>query len=618
MWRNQKRRQRKAKKDIENALTPPNSPMNDENDAEQPQPQISHQKAQSIRKWNRQKSKCYRDLAILEKKLTNATRQVDMYKKRLDTMKIDAESHRKKTRRLLRLFPRKQTETIRKTLNVHFAIIKQMREKYKKRKSKLMVDCAVIGRVTRKYKITNHLREELGMYCNTKTRTKHGTKVIRLTKQVQAFFQRDDNPRMTTGIKRTLTKNKIKHQKRLMLDTLRNLYSKFEAENSELADKVHDELWLKYRKHSYTIQNQFSHYKTTNESLQTTECFIHIDFAENYVTKLSQEIQSKHFGASQMQISLHTGYYITGQMDTIQLFCGVSNSLQHDPVSVWAYLHHILVKIKEEFPSVDPLHFFSVTGHGKGIPDGIGAALKRSADVRVKHGSDIENTKNFVRQIKASGSRVYVYEIQKHIKSTESKILNKQLKTVPGTMNIHKVITNQPGEIAHRLVSCTCKEKICNGHELSHFTFSSKADAETSARKDENANDVQDNDVKSKQDTHKKDYDKKKVRKKKCQDFEELKSKCLDITSQIDDIEGHQRSNRGFMADLVSDRYTPNKQKENGNKAIKVRVDGDCLPATGSVFAFGSDRHPIEIRTRIILEQVMQQDKYLDARIRQC
>ncbi|CAC5360184.1 unnamed protein product [Mytilus coruscus] len=353
-----------------------------------------------------------------------------------------------------------------------------------------------------------------------------------------------------------------------------------------------------------------------------------------------------------MQISLHTGYYITGQMDTIQSFCGVSNSLRHDPVSVWAYLHHIFVKIKEEFTLVDMLDFFSdgptsqllefsCRGHGKGIPDGIGAALKSSADVRLKHGSDIENTKDFVRQIKASGSRVYVYEIQEHdITSIESNILNKHLKTVPGTMKIHQVITNQPGEISHRLVSWTCKEKICNDHELSHFTFSSNADAEKSSRKDDNANDVQDNDVKSKQYTHKKDYVKVENEKEKvkpettieddndlrrregkfrrclkslqsCQDFEELKSKCLDITSQIHNIEGHQRSNRCFMADLVSDKYTPNKQKEN-DKANKVRADRGCLPATGSVLAFGSDSHPIEIRTRIILEQVMHEDKYLD------
>ena len=99
-------------------------------------------------------------------------------------------------------------------------------------------------------------------------------------------------------------------------------------------------------------------------------------------------------------------------------FCGVAYSLQHDPMSVWEHLNPILKKIREEHPDVDTLQLFSdgptsqykqklnfylfstelfehgfkkgywnfhTAGHGKGIPDGIGASLKRSADIRVKH-----------------------------------------------------------------------------------------------------------------------------------------------------------------------------------------------------------------------------------------
>ncbi|ESO99251.1 hypothetical protein LOTGIDRAFT_173740 [Lottia gigantea] len=102
-----------------------------------------------------------------------------------------------------------------------------------------------------------------------------------------------------------------------------------------LLDRVHDELWLKYRRHSYNIKNQFRHYKKVRKTLKSTKCFIHIDFAENFVGKLSSEIQSKHFGASKTQISLHTGYFITGSMEAIQSFCGVSDILQHDPITVW-------------------------------------------------------------------------------------------------------------------------------------------------------------------------------------------------------------------------------------------------------------------------------------------
>jgi hypothetical protein len=80
----------------------------------------------------------------------------------------------------------------------------------------------------------------------------------------------------------------------------------------DLLVRVHNELWLKYRKHVFNIKNQFNHYRTTKETLTSTECFIHIDFAENYVGKMSREIQSKHFGASQIQITLHGRFWSNG------------------------------------------------------------------------------------------------------------------------------------------------------------------------------------------------------------------------------------------------------------------------------------------------------------------
>jgi hypothetical protein len=85
----------------------------------------------------------------------------------------------------------------------------------------------------------------------------------------------------------------------------------------DLLVRVHNELWLKYRKYFFNIRNLFNHYRTTRETLTSTECFIHIYFAENYVWKMSREIQSKHVGVSQIQITLHTGDFITGTMDKV-------------------------------------------------------------------------------------------------------------------------------------------------------------------------------------------------------------------------------------------------------------------------------------------------------------
>lgn len=66
-----------------------------------------------------------------------------------------------------------------------------------------------------------------------------------------------------------------------------------------------------------------------------TEALIHIDFSENFQWKLSKEIQGMHFGASQRQITLHTGVYYTE-----------TDSLQHDPSGIWAFLDKLLDRIQ--------------------------------------------------------------------------------------------------------------------------------------------------------------------------------------------------------------------------------------------------------------------------------
>lgn len=79
----------------------------------------------------------------------------------------------------------------------------------------------------------------------------------------------------------------------------------------ERIDNFHDQIW-KYRPHVFNNTNQHRHHKLLKESLKENECFMHIDFAENYVCKMTSEIQSMHFGASKPQTILHTGYYVLG------------------------------------------------------------------------------------------------------------------------------------------------------------------------------------------------------------------------------------------------------------------------------------------------------------------
>jgi hypothetical protein len=126
----------------------------------------------------------------------------------------------------------------------------------------------------------------------------------------------------------------------------------------ELVNKFEDQL-IRYKKHLFTIRNQYSYYRQKKQSIKERECIVHIDFSENYICKMSSEIQSMNFGASKHQLSLHTGVYYIGNNSNQTTFCTVSENLNHGPPAIWAHLKPILKRIKDSNPEVSSVEFFS-------------------------------------------------------------------------------------------------------------------------------------------------------------------------------------------------------------------------------------------------------------------
>lgn len=56
-------------------------------------------------------------------------------------------------------------------------------------------------------------------------------------------------------------------------------------------------------------------------------------------------------GASKRQITLHTGVYYTASK--YQTFSAVSDSLDHNPSAVWAFMKPVLDKIFYENPHIE-------------------------------------------------------------------------------------------------------------------------------------------------------------------------------------------------------------------------------------------------------------------------
>jgi len=180
---------------------------------------------------------------------------------------------------------------------------------------------------------------------------------------------------------------------------------------SEIVRSFSEQL-MKFKVHNCNIQHQYFQYRLLRNEMSASEVLIHIDYSENYVAKLAKEIQSVHFGASKNQITIHSGLYYVGSNSVPNTFATVSDSLEHGPAGVWAYLRPVLDYIQSKHPAVDTLHFFSdgpttqyrqkinfymftqmiserkfrlgtwnfhEAGHGKSVPDGVGAALKRTS-----------------------------------------------------------------------------------------------------------------------------------------------------------------------------------------------------------------------------------------------
>ena len=176
----------------------------------------------------------------------------------------------------------------------------------------------------------------------------------------------------------------------------------------------------RFRKHQFNIRNQYAAYRNVREEQVDGYLLIHIDFAENCVCRYAAEIQIVHFGGSHDQATLHTGVAYVNKH--VAPFCTISDSKVHSPEAIWTYLSPVFswleqqvpqgirrlnvfsdgpvtqyrqkknffasYQLGEHFPHVEEAswHFFEAA-HGKGAADGIGGALKRTADRMVSHSS---------------------------------------------------------------------------------------------------------------------------------------------------------------------------------------------------------------------------------------
>ena len=111
---------------------------------------------------------------------------------------------------------------VRKTLTFHHALLSDIRERYEKskgEKEKKKIKRLFAGKLVRKYKLQEYVYKEIGFRKSKKEKAPDGEEkrtsrraAEELRNQIKEFYLRDDNSRLTTGKKSTITQQKVKKQ----------------------------------------------------------------------------------------------------------------------------------------------------------------------------------------------------------------------------------------------------------------------------------------------------------------------------------------------------------------------------------------------------------------------
>lgn len=181
----------------------------------------------------------------LEAQLRDEKRRTERYRKKYQRIVNKQQSSKatpspsSRTRNLLRyLNPGRPNMKVKKILTFHFSLLDDIKRRFKESKTERQRQsfCRFLsGKIMKKYRMRKFAEQELGLSSRRwyNGNTFQYTPVCRMKRvhtPVLQFYLRDDS-RIITGKKNTKTANKIKRQRRVLQDTLKNLHRKYESEN---------------------------------------------------------------------------------------------------------------------------------------------------------------------------------------------------------------------------------------------------------------------------------------------------------------------------------------------------------------------------------------------------
>jgi hypothetical protein len=213
----------------------------------------SRQKKSGRKQISRRRSAAYRHMKVLEAHLKKSElinrrlrKRLIRQQKRLEQTQMETSAYSEentptKCTRAVMTSPRKA----RKALLFHYSLMQDMRRKLtclqgKKRTAALSLFSA--AKLLKKHRLYSVLRRYTGLSRkrlqdrkSARFEIQRRTVTDQKKKAVTDFFERDDVSRPTAGKRETLTRMKVKKQKRFLLDPLSKLYNRFQVMHSEIA-----------------------------------------------------------------------------------------------------------------------------------------------------------------------------------------------------------------------------------------------------------------------------------------------------------------------------------------------------------------------------------------------
>ncbi|KAL3862597.1 hypothetical protein ACJMK2_008554 [Sinanodonta woodiana] len=292
-------------------------------------------------------------------------------------------------------------------------------------------------------------------------------------------------------------------------DTNENLKETLETEVDEAVAKtdfIHliDNQTSEFRNHVKRVKVQYQELRNLQENLPDNEVMLWMDFAENFVCTSVE-------GGSSPVFILESGYgqsphFPKSQGQRLQSFVGSSDVLCHNATVVYTILKKLIPMLQSTYPSIKTIHYLTnsptsqyrnktifkiladhnedfgkagrwnylESGHGKGPCDGLGASIKRAADMVIRQGKClIQNAEDFYawsKQTEESGSKIkYLYYNQADVDMSNEIIQQKEKPMqISGTFKLHAIVPTNSCTILTRETSCYCTGCLVNPQTSVH------------------------------------------------------------------------------------------------------------------------------------------------------